>query len=105
MAETIEERYNPAEWNIYGAQASDGDNWDDDSPHCAKILHERIMPYLQYYAYIEITPNAHQALWRAYEELAPQLGERFAMEQITGADEIYPVFRELFSQKNMKQTG
>lgn len=103
MSEIIEERYDPSEWNIYGAQSSDGDNWDDDSPQCAKLLHEKVMPYLQYFAYIEITPNAHQALWRAYEDLAPQLGERFAMEQITGADEIYPVFRALFSQKSMKQ--
>lgn len=103
MSEIIADRYNPSEWNIYGAQASDGDNWDDDSPQCAKILHEEIMPFLQYFAYIEITPNAHQALWRAYEELAPKLGERFAMEQITGADEIYPVFRELFSRKNVKE--
>lgn len=103
MSEIIEERYDPSEWNIYGAQSSDGDNWDDDSPQCAKLLLEKVMPYLQYFAYIEITPNAHQALWRAYEDLAPQLGERFAMEQITGADEIYPVFRELFSRKSMKQ--
>lgn len=103
MADIIEARYNPAEWNIYGAQASDGDNWDDDSPQCAEILSQRIMPLLQYFAYIEITPHAHQALWRAYEELAPQLGERFAMEQITGAEEIFPVFRDLFSQKDIKE--
>lgn len=103
MADIIEARYNPAEWNIYGAQASDGDNWDDDSPQCAQLLRDRIMPRLQYFAYIEITPNAHQALWRAYEELQGDLGERFAMEQITGADEIFPVFRDLFSRKSLKE--
>lgn len=103
MADIIEERYNPAEWNIYGAQASDGDNWDDDSPQCAEILSTRIMPLLQYFSYIEITPNAHQALWRAYEELAPQIGERFAMEQITSAGDIFPVFRDLFSRKSLKE--
>ncbi|GAA6134105.1 YeaH/YhbH family protein [Oceaniserpentilla sp. 4NH20-0058] len=103
MANIIEERYNPAEWNIYGAQASDGDNWDDDSPQCAEILHQRIMPMSQYFAYIEITPNAHQALWRAYEDLAPQLGDRFAMEQITSAEDIFPVFRDLFSRKSLKE--
>lgn len=103
MADIIDERYSPSEWNIYGAQASDGDNWDDDSPHCAEILNQRIMPLLQYFAYIEITPNAHQALWRAYEDLAPQLGERFAMEQITSAEDIYPVFRDLFSRKTLKE--
>ena len=103
MSEIIESRYNPAEWNIYGAQASDGDNWDDDSPQCAEILRDKIMPMLQYFAYIEITPNAHQALWRAYENLQGELGERFAMEQIVSAEEIYPVFRDLFSRKNLQE--
>lgn len=103
MSEIIASRYNPAEWNIYGAQASDGDNWDDDSPQCAEILRDKIMPMLQYFAYIEITPNAHQALWRAYENLQGELGERFAMEQIVSAEEIYPVFRDLFSRKNLQE--
>ena len=103
MADIIEKRYNPAEWNIYGAQASDGDNWDDDSPQCAQILSQRIMPSAQYFAYIEITPNAHQALWRAYEELQGPLGDRFAMEQIASASEIFPVFRDLFSRKSIKE--
>lgn len=103
MADIIEQRYNPAEWNIYGAQASDGDNWDDDSPNCAEILRQRIMPMVQYFSYIEITPHAHQALWHAYENLATQLGDRFAMEQITSAADIFPVFRDLFSRKSLKE--
>lgn len=103
MSDIIQKRYNPSEWNIYGAQASDGDNWDDDSPQCAQILNQKIMPMVQYFAYIEITPNAHQALWHAYQDLSAQLGDRFAMEQITSADEIFPVFRQLFSQSNIKE--
>jgi uncharacterized sporulation protein YeaH/YhbH (DUF444 family) len=103
MADIIAERYNPNEWNIYGAQASDGDNWDDDSPQCAEVLRQRIMPSTQYFAYIEITPSAHQALWRAYENLRGPLGERFAMEQISDTSDIYPVFRALFSQSKTKE--
>ena len=103
MSDIIEKRYDPAEWNIYGAQASDGDNWDDDSPQCAEILRQKIMPNTQYFAYIEITPNAHQALWRAYENLKGPLGDRFAMEQISNSSEIFPVFRDLFSRKQAKE--
>jgi uncharacterized sporulation protein YeaH/YhbH (DUF444 family) len=103
MANIIEERYNPNQWNIYGAQASDGDNWNDDSPHCAEVLRHRIMPSSQYFAYIEITPNEHQALWHAYENLLGPLGERFAMEQISNTSEIYRVFRQLFSQTQVKE--
>ena len=38
MHEIVQDRYSPNEWNIYGAQASDGDNWNDDSPICSRIL-------------------------------------------------------------------
>lgn len=105
MADIIQERYPTSEWNIYGAQASDGDNWDDDSPRCARLLADRIMPMVQYFSYIEITPNAHQALWRAYEQLLQDFPQGFAMQQITSAEEIYPVFRELFSRKQLKEAS
>ncbi len=40
----MKERYNPAQWNIYAAQASDGDNWADDSPLCHEILAKKYYP-------------------------------------------------------------
>lgn len=101
MAEIIEDRYPTDEWNIYGAQASDGDNWNDDSPLCRKILMEDILPMVQYYAYIEINPRRHQALWREYETIKAQI-EHFAMQAIADAADIYPVFRELFQRRPAK---
>lgn len=44
MDEVVKERYNPAQWNIYAAQASDGDNWADDSPLCHEILAKKLLP-------------------------------------------------------------
>ena len=99
MNEIIEARYPSNEWNIYGAQASDGDNWSDDSPLCQQILSEQIIPAVQYFSYIEITPRQHQALWLAYEELQAEHPTHFAMQQIIEASDIYPVFRELFARK------
>lgn len=99
MNEIISSRYPAQEWNIYGAQASDGDNWSDDSPLCQQILAEQLIPALQHFAYIEITPRQHQALWLAYEEVQSQFPEHFAMQQIIEASDIYPVFRELFARK------
>jgi uncharacterized sporulation protein YeaH/YhbH (DUF444 family) len=95
MHETIRERYPATEWNIYAAQASDGDNWDNDSPKCRDLLLSRIMPCLQYFAYVEITPDRHQSLWQEYERVADSY-RNFAMQQIEAAQDIYPVFRELF---------
>ena len=99
MNEIIEARYPSNEWNIYGAQASDGDNWSDDSPLCQQILSEQIIPAVQYFSYIEITPRQHQALWLAYEALQAEHPTHFAMQQIIEASDIYPVFRELFARK------
>lgn len=99
MQQIIEARYSPAEWNIYAAQASDGDNWNDDSPVCGKLLSEQILPLVQYYSYVEITPQDHQMLWYEYEKLQQVHPESFAMQQIADAGDIYPVFRQLFERK------
>ena len=99
MQEIMVARYPAEEWNIYGAQASDGDNWNDDSPLCQRLLTEGILPLAQYFAYIEITPREHQALWHSYESVMQEWPGVFAMQQIIDATDIYPVFRELFSRK------
>ncbi|MEE8728630.1 MAG: YeaH/YhbH family protein [Rahnella inusitata] len=98
MDEVIQERYDPAQWNIYAAQASDGDNWADDSPLCHQLLAQKILPMVRYYSYIEITRRAHQTLWREYEVLQQKFGN-FAMQHIREQEDIYPVFRELFHKQ------
>ena len=98
MHEIVQERYPENQWNIYAAQASDGDNWADDSPTCRKLLDEQLLPWLRYYAYIEITNRPHQSLWREYEKLAESHPE-FAMQHIRSVNDIFPVFRELFKKQ------
>ncbi|AGH44786.1 YeaH/YhbH family protein [Paraglaciecola psychrophila] len=99
MNDIIKQRYPAIDWNIYAAQASDGDNWNGDSPLCLKVLREDILPQIQYFAYIEITKLEHQSLWNEYESLSPEFPDNFAIQTITNESEIYPVFRELFSRK------
>jgi hypothetical protein len=97
MNEIIKARYNDSQWNIYGAQASDGDNWADDSPRCQILMEQEILPKSRYFSYIEITQRAHQTLWKHYQ----QVGEKhanFAMQHIKSVEDIYPVFRELFKK-------
>jgi len=98
MLEIIQERYSDSAWNIYAAQASDGDNWTDDSPLCGKLMADDIMPLLQYFAYVEITASEHQSLWHQYAEVAAIHGH-FAQQAISGAEDIYPVFRKLFKKE------
>lgn len=96
MGEIIDERYSPNQWNIYVAQASDGDNWHEDNQHCHDALVSSILPFVQYYTYIEIGDRDPQGLWYLYEHLQRDFGDRFAIQRVRNNAEIYPVFRELF---------
>ncbi|MCL1096296.1 YeaH/YhbH family protein [Shewanella kaireitica] len=98
MHEIQQKRYPENEWNIYAAQASDGDNWADDSPSCNQILEKQLLPVVRYFSYIEITNRAHQTLWREYETLQ-KTHDNIAVQHIKQAEDIYPVFRELFKKQ------
>ncbi|MFV8818724.1 YeaH/YhbH family protein [Haliea sp. E17] len=98
MKTIIEARYSPTEWNIYGAQASDGDNWPDDAQRCLRLINE-VLPLCQYYAYVEITDAGDKPLWNIYSTLLERWNDVFAMQHITGPGDIYPVFHELFRKQ------
>ncbi|KAF0813209.1 hypothetical protein IGB42_02137 [Andreprevotia sp. IGB-42] len=98
VKQVITERYASSDWNIYVAQASDGDNWDSDSPICRDLLSNELLPLLQYYAYVEITQGDPQNLWYEYETVAAQ-HKHFAMRRIKEAGSIWPIFRDLFKKE------
>jgi hypothetical protein len=100
MEEVIRARYNPAEWNIYGAQASDGDNWHHDSGRCRELLADKLLPLVRYYAYVQVAEE-EQNLWQEYTQLL-ETHRHFAMRKATSADQIYPVFRDLFKKEGTK---
>ncbi len=97
MEEIIRQRYNPSEWNIYGAQASDGDNWHHDSGRCRELLNDKLLPLCRYYAYVQVAEE-EQNLWEEYTQLL-EGHKHFAMRKATSADQIYPVFRDLFKKE------
>ena len=99
MQKIISDRYPSSQWNIYGAQASDGDNWNDDSPRCCTLLSQSLLPLTQYFAYIEITLGPPQNLWEEYARLAETHPDKFAMRRIADVADIYPVFRDLFKRQ------
>jgi uncharacterized sporulation protein YeaH/YhbH (DUF444 family) len=108
MLKVVRARYPTSDWNIYAAQASDGDNFSGDSERCVAMLNESIMPLCQYYAYVEILDEREfeifqdtmngAALWRAYQTVAGHW-PNFAMKRIARPADIYPVFRELFAKQ------
>ena len=99
MDEIIRARYPSSEWNIYGAQASDGDNWHQDSGRCRQLLDEKILPMVRYYAYVQVA-QTEQNLWQEYTQLQG-VRPNFAMRKVADAQDIYPVFRELFKKEGV----
>ncbi len=97
MHQIIEARYRGSEWNIYGAQASDGDNWPQDSTLCRQLLNDKLVPACRHYAYVQVAEE-NQNLWDEYSAVAAA-NPRFAMQKITTPADIYPVFRELFKKE------
>jgi uncharacterized sporulation protein YeaH/YhbH (DUF444 family) len=96
MNEIIRQRYMGSEWNIYGAQASDGDNWQQDSSKCRDLLDNKILPLVRYYAYVQVA-DEDQNLWEEYTRVR-DANVHFAMQKICTPSQIFPVFRDLFKK-------
>jgi uncharacterized sporulation protein YeaH/YhbH (DUF444 family) len=96
MHEVIRARYNSSEWNIYGAQASDGDNWQQDSSKCRELLDSKLLPLCRYFAYVQVA-DEDQNLWEEYTRVRDS-NPHFAMQKIVTPSQIFPVFRDLFKK-------
>jgi uncharacterized sporulation protein YeaH/YhbH (DUF444 family) len=107
MKRVIDERYPPSDWNIYAAQASDGDNTSSDNTRSATLLRDVILPVTQYFAYIEVGAEykdwlgRETDLWRTYKSIEPK-GANLAMRKVKTAGQIFPVFRDLFAKDREK---
>ncbi len=104
MRRVISERYPPGDWNIYAAQASDGDNTSSDNALAADLLGNAILPQCQYFAYIEVGAEykdwlgRETDLWRTYK-MVLKPGGNLAMRKVRVRSQIFPVFRDLFSKE------
>ena len=101
MHEICKERYPASSWNIYAAQASDGDAFGADVGRSGRFLREELLPLARYFAYIEIPDTSYargSSLWTEYEEAGSGMCN-FAMRRVSKRSEIYPVFRDLFRKE------
>ncbi len=100
LEQIIRARYPLEDWNIYVAQASDGDNFSNDSGNCRNLLAEKILPLVRYFAYVQVAEE-EQNLWDEYSQLLPWF-THFAMRKVSDPSEIYPVFRDLFKKEGVQ---
>jgi uncharacterized sporulation protein YeaH/YhbH (DUF444 family) len=107
MRRIVTERYPLDAWNIYAAQASDGDNYSSDSQTCLHLLGEELLPICQYFAYVEVYDYSHaeifassmnvSELWKDYEPIAAGHAN-FAMKRVFSKADVFPVFHQLFAK-------
>src|SRR6188472_2800149 len=109
MHEIVRERFSPSDWNIYAAQASDGDNSYSDGEVTSRLLTEMILPVTQFFAYLEVgqenglsyeMPNS--SLWTLYESLRAS-GAPLSMRKVNERSEIFPVFHDLFQRRSQQE--
>ena len=107
--EVITQDYNPNLYNVYVCQASDGDNFDSDNQTCRDLLIDKLLPLVQYMAYVEISDPrdlteypllqySQTRLYQTYEKVA-EGNPKLNITRVWEAADIYKVFRELFEKR------
>jgi uncharacterized sporulation protein YeaH/YhbH (DUF444 family) len=109
MHEIVRSRFRPADWNIYAAQASDGDNSTSDSDAVSRLLTEKILPISQFFAYLEVGESggssfdmSDSSLWTLYQRLRTE-GVPLSMRKVSDRSEIFPVFHDLFQRRRKQE--
>src|ERR1700737_1237755 len=108
MHQIVRARYRPADWNIYAAQASDGDNSTSDGEVTGRLLNDALLPVTQYFAYLEVGESSgsdtmpDSSLWTLYQRLR-QSGAVLSMRKVSNRSEIFPVFHELFQRRGSQE--
>jgi uncharacterized sporulation protein YeaH/YhbH (DUF444 family) len=109
MHDIVRSRFRPADWNIYAAQASDGDNSGSDGEVVSRLLTEMILPASQFFAYLEVgEPGgspfdmSDSQLWSLYQRLRSN-GVPLSMRKVSDRTEIFPVFHDLFHRRGKQE--
>jgi uncharacterized sporulation protein YeaH/YhbH (DUF444 family) len=109
MDSIVKSRYRPADWNIYAAQASDGDNSYADGDVVSELLTESILPITQFFAYLEVSEAgghtfdvSDSSLWKVYERLRSE-GAPLSARKVSDRSQIFPVFHDLFHRRRNEE--
>ena len=109
MHDIVRSRFRPADWNIYAAQASDGDNSHSDAAVASRLLTEMILPVSQFFAYLEVGETGgstfdmpDSSLWTLYQRLRAD-GAPLSMRKVSNRSEIFPVFQDLFHRRSKQE--
>ena len=93
--EVVQERYDPARWNIYPFHFSDGDNWSEaDNQRCVELVHN-LLSVSNLFGYGEIREGSYtSSLMSAFGQIQDP---RFVIVTIAEKGDVYPALQKWFA--------
>ena len=101
MHEIISQRYPSGHYNIFGAQASDGDAFGTDALHSSNFLTSTLLPAARYFVYAEVGEGilpGSSSLWKAYGAVQ---SDHFNMATVSARNAVYPALAKLFRKEQV----
>lgn len=94
--EIIEQRYNPAIWNIYAFHCSDGDNWSEDNAKAIALAQE-LCEICNLFGYGEI------AVYPGWNTIRQQFqknikADNFVTASIVSKEDVWPAFKSILEK-------
>ena len=94
--EIIEQRYNPAIWNIYAFHCSDGDNWSEDNAK-AIALAQDLCKVCTLFGYGEVAVNSGwNTIRQKFQESIE--ADNFVIATIASKEDIWPAFKSILEK-------
>ncbi|AKL96276.1 sporulation protein [Clostridium aceticum] len=96
--EIIEERYNPAVWNVYAFHCSDGDNWSNDNEKAIKLAGE-LCEVCNLFGYGEILQGYYNRNSKIFNEFSKLKHKNFSAVTISRKEDIIPALKNLLDKE------
>ena len=97
--EIIEQRYNPASWNIYAFHCSDGDNWSEDNKKAVECA-QKLCEVCNLFGYGEIVPGYYSSASTIKSEYQKSINNKnFAIITMTRKEDILTGLKKLLDKE------
>lgn len=97
--EIIEQRYNPASWNIYAFHCSDGDNWSEDNRRAVEMA-DKLCEVCNLFGYGEIVPGYYSSSSTIKAEYQKSVRRKnFSIITMTKKDDVLPGLKKLLEKE------
>lgn len=97
--EIIEQRYNPASWNIYAFHCSDGDNWTEDNKRAVEYA-KKLCEVCNLFGYGEIVPGYYSSGSTIKTEYHKNIrSKNFAIVTMQKREDVMPGLKKLLEKE------